>query len=88
MTLGIESMRSGFGNPHSAETSKKAFMVQFEKYCGTNLDNAGESLRDGQSFQVIFADAGYAGNVAEKCYLHLRHTAKIQIKTGVVRLVE
>ncbi len=62
--------------------------MQFERYTGTNLDNAGESLRDGQSMQVLFQDAGYAGHIAEKVYLHLRYSAKVQIHTGVVRISE
>ncbi len=88
LTLGLESMRAGFGNQKSAETTKKFYALNFEKYTGTNLDNAGESMRDGQALQVIFTNAGITGIVPEKIYLHLRNTSKVQIRTGVVRLVD
>ncbi len=51
-------MISGFGNQHLADSTNNFFALIFETYTGTNLDNAGESLRYGQSLQVILKDAG------------------------------
>ena len=68
MTLGLESMRSSFSNPLSYNHNKRFYSFNLEKFTGTALDNAGESLRDGVSLQVIFKDAGTAGLFGEKMF--------------------
>ena len=62
--------------------------------CGFGLCGVPQSLvralRDSgvKALTCISNNAGIDGNVPEKVYLHLRNTSKLQIKTGVCRLVD
>ena len=88
MSLGIEALREGWGNLHSYDISKKVFAVNFEKYTGTQLDSSGATTRAGESITAIFADAGTANIYPEKIYMHLRSSAKVELRTGAVRKLD
>ena len=88
MALGLESLREGFSNMHSFDISKKVFAVNLEKYLGTsNLDGSGMTTRAGESIMAIFANAGTEHIYPEKIYMHLRSSAKLELRTGSVRLM-
>ena len=88
MSLGIESLREGWGNLHSYDISKKVFAVNLEKYTGTSLDGSGDTTRAGESITAVFADAGTTNIYPEKIYMHLRSSAKVEIRTGSVRKLD
>ena len=88
MSLGIEALREGWGNLHSYDISKKVFAVNLEKYTGTQLDGSGDTTRAGESITAIFADAGTTNIYPEKNYMHLRSSAKVELRTGSVRKLD
>ena len=88
MALGLEALREGFSNMHSFDISKKIYSVNLEKYGGTqNLDGSGMTTRAGESIMAIFANAGTDQIYPEKIYMHLRSSAKLELRTGSVRLM-
>ena len=88
MSLGIESLREGWGNLHSYDISKKVFAINLEKFTGVQLDGSGDTTRAGESIMAIFGDAGSANIYPEKVYMHLRSSAKVEIRTGSVRKLD
>ena len=88
MALGLESMREGFSNMHSFDISKKVFSVNLEKYTGMQgIDGSGMTTRAGESIMAIFANAGTDTLYPEKIYMHLRSSAKLELRTGSIRLM-
>ena len=88
MALGLEALREGFSNMHSFDISKNIFAVNLEKYRGMqNLADSGMTTRAGESITAVFANAGTDAINPEKIYMHLRSSAKLELRTGSVRLM-
>ena len=88
MALGLESRREGFLNHHSFKHNKSVWGVNMEVYTGTQLDNAGLSTRAGESIQIHYEGLGLPDYFPDKIYLHLRSTAKSELRTGSSRLLD
>ena len=57
-------------------------------YTGTELDNAGLATRAGESIQVHYEGLGLPTYFPDKIFIHLRSTAKLELRTGSARLLD
>jgi hypothetical protein len=88
MALGLESKREGFLNHLSWKHNKNVWGLNLEVYTGTDLDNSGLSTRAGESLQCHFEHLGLSGYFPDKIWLHIRSTAKLELRTGSSRLLD
>ena len=88
MALGLDSKREGFLNHLSFKHNKSVWGINMEVYTGTQLDNAELSTRAGESIQIHYEGLGLPEYFPDKIYLHLRSTAKLELRTGSARLLD
>ena len=62
--------------------------MNLESYTGTGLDNSGLAARSGESIQVHFENLGVSSYFPDKIFLHIRSTAKLELRTGSARLLD
>ena len=88
MALGLESKREGFLNHLSWKHNKNVWGLNLEVYTGTDLDNSGLSTRSGESIQVHYEHLGLSDYFPDKIWLHIRSTAKLELRTSSARLMD
>ena len=83
---GITTFREGMGQMESASTTRKVWSLSFEKILNGNLDGMGASSRSGEGCTVVMSAAGTEDGsiVAEKIYVTLFYSQKLEIRTGSV----
>ena len=80
--------RQGFGQPESFIAGRRVFSLNFEKYVA-GLSEMGSSTKGSEQLQIIAKNMGIDNISAAggRMYLTLVYESKIQITTGVVRIL-